>query len=115
MTTLSQRLTALETRQADLERRIAELEKEAGCQFPWPTVPIPSSSDDARCSACHRLYRDMTHYVCTHPRCPSAVTRASFSAETPKHLIGTTAGAGGGWGSGEDGLLRYEDSVPKNR
>lgn len=73
------RIRSLEERQADLERRIAELEKEPR-GWPWPVHPItphpqwPDGSDDARCHVCQNRFADMTHYVCTHDRCPGKVT-----------------------------------------
>lgn len=86
-TTQSTRLTALEARQAELEKRIAGLERAATRQLPepWgPTGPYPSyppvlpapqdDMDDARCHVCNNRFKDMTHYVCSHPQCPSRVT-----------------------------------------
>jgi len=88
----STRLTALETRQADLEKRIAELERAATRQMPapWtaPVGPYPSAPpllpapqddiDDARCHVCNGRYKDMTNYVCSHPRCPTRITYGSI-------------------------------------
>lgn len=86
------RITALEARQAELERRIAELERQAleqvkrSVPWTWPSTqpeyptpayphqPILPGSDDARCPVCNNRYADMTHYVCSHPQCPSRIT-----------------------------------------
>jgi hypothetical protein len=46
----------------------------------WPHYPAPyPTADDARCPVCNNRYADMTHYVCNHAQCPSAV-RCQMSA-----------------------------------
>jgi hypothetical protein len=118
LTATRERLTSVETRQAELEARIAALERQALEQvqrwMPWtnPVYPYPSNpspqwpngSDDARCHVCGNRWADMTHYVCGHPQCPSRITYGTVvagqtpaplsyplvSAETPDHLKGTT-------------------------
>lgn len=98
---LEQRQAASDKRQADLERRIADLERDAIRQMPWPAAPEPTwpssplDGEDARCGTCNGRFKDMSHYVCFHPQCPSRVTCtygvANAVAETPAHLRGTTA------------------------
>lgn len=38
---------------------------------PWPVFEEP------RCSVCNNEYKNMTHYVCNHDRCPNRVTYKS--------------------------------------
>lgn len=73
------RLMDLEKRLADAERRIAELERAPFSQWPRSWLqpigndPLPIS-DETCCATCGGRYKDMTHYVCSHPRCPSRIT-----------------------------------------
>lgn len=38
----------------------------------WPTITIPQI-----CGVCGQEYKNLTHYVCNHPRCPTKVSCAS--------------------------------------
>lgn len=115
-TSLSQRFTALETRQADLERRIAELEKLVGNTCPWTSYLTLNIAPD-RCHVCGIFWKDANGYCCNNSGCPRGQvtcnakgrlidydppTHLRVSAKTPDHLVGTTAGVGDGWGSGGD-------------
>lgn len=84
MSTLPDRITSLEARQAELERRIADLERAAARQMPipwtWPRspyAPLPSQPNDGplggHCPVCNNAWKDMSHYVCTNDRCPNRV------------------------------------------
>lgn len=92
LTTIEQRQAEQDARLAALEARIAQMERDAAKQVPWPwpaptpdtspTYPplypqwpqMPDNSDDARCPVCQMRYKDLTHYVCNHPQCPSRIT-----------------------------------------
>ena len=94
------RLASLEARQAELEARIAALERQALEQaqrtVPWvgpnpaPSYPYPQplGVDEARCPVCLALYKDLTHYVCNHPQCPSRITYGDVRMEGGKVIIG---------------------------
>lgn len=72
---------AQEVRLSDVEARIARLEEAAARQVPWrwpqptwPDITKPMLDGDPRCGVCGGRYADMTHYVCSHPQCPSRIT-----------------------------------------
>lgn len=70
------RIGQLEARIADLEGRLARLESSPAN---WPKIgsqPLAPDpwGDEARCGTCGNRFKDMTHYVCNHPQCPSRIT-----------------------------------------
>lgn len=105
---LASEQTAQTIRLNELEARIAALEEAAARQVPWswpqPTWPDttkPMLDGDLRCGVCGGRYADMTHYVCSHPQCPSRITCGAIAfagtrpeeqphGETPPHLTNVT-------------------------
>lgn len=68
---IRKRLDLLEQRIAALEGKSYEHQRLGPRPFVYPREP--EDTDDARCSVCNGRYKDMTHYVCSNERCPSAI------------------------------------------